>query len=140
MSAKCFIDTNILIYAHETATGEKHRRARELLEQVWQEGKGVISTQVLQEFCVSVIRKSKSPVSFAELSSAVRDLLKWEVVTNQAAGVLRALVIQERFAISFWDALLIHSAEIAEATILYSEDLSDGQVYGGVRVVNPFNL
>src|SRR5258708_39260641 len=61
MSAKCFIDTNILIYAHETATGEKHRRARELLEQVWQEGKGFISNQVLQEFCVSVIRKSKSP-------------------------------------------------------------------------------
>jgi predicted nucleic acid-binding protein len=79
-------------------------------------------------------------VSFAELSNAVRDLLKWEVVTNQAAGVLRALVIQERFAISFRDALLIHSAEIAEATILYSEDLCDGQVYGGVRVVNPFNL
>jgi predicted nucleic acid-binding protein len=51
-----------------------------------------------------------------------------------------ALVIQERFAISFWDALLIHSAEIAEATIFCSEDLSDGQVYGGVRVVNPFNL
>ena len=54
--------------------------------------------------------------------------------------MLRALVIQERFAISFWDALLIHSAEIAEATIFCSEDLSDGQVYGGVRVVNPFNL
>lgn len=138
MSARCFIDTNILIYAHETSTGAKHLRARALLEEVWQEGQGVISTQVLQEFCVSTIRKSKRPVSFAELATTVEDLMKWEIITNQASGVLRALQIQERFGISFWDALLVHSAEIARVSILYSEDLSDGQMYGSVRVVNPF--
>ena len=140
MSARCFIDTNILIYGHETPTGEKHVRARELLEQLWREGQGVISTQVLQEFCVNVIRKSRSPVSFAELSSTVRDLMKWEVVTNQAAGVLRALQIQDRYGISFWDALIVHSAEVSKTAVLYSEDLSDGQMYGTVRVVNPFKV
>jgi len=138
MSARCFIDTNILIYGHETPAGEKHVRARELLEQLWREGQGVISTQVLQEFCVNVIRKSRSPVSFAELSSTVRDLMKWEVVTNQAAGVLRALQIQDRYGI--WDALIVHSAEVSKTAVLYSEDLSDGQMYGTVRVVNPFRI
>ena len=66
--------------------------------------------------------------------------MKWEVVTNQAAGVLRALQIQDRYGISFWDALIVHSAEVSKTAVLYSEDLSDGQMYGTVRVVNPFKV
>jgi len=86
----------------------------------------IISTQVLQEFCVSTIRTSKTPISFAELASTIQDLMKWEVITNQASGVLRGLQIQERFGISIWDALLVHCAETARVNILYSENLSDG--------------
>jgi predicted nucleic acid-binding protein len=139
MSDRCFIDTNILIYAHESSTGEKHVLAGALLERLWNAGTGVTSTQVLQEFCVNVIRKSKRPVSFAQLRQTVLDLMKWEVVTNAPSSTLRALQIQERFGISFWDALLIHSAEIARAGVLYSEDLSHGQLYGNVLVLNPFD-
>lgn len=87
---------------------------------------------------MSVMRKSVRPIAFAELAAAVQDLLKWEVVTNQADAVLRALSVQERYGISFWDALLVQSADASGAMILYSEDLSHGQTYGKVRVVNPF--
>jgi predicted nucleic acid-binding protein len=140
MSDKCFIDTNILIYAHEVPTGEKHSKARRLLEILWQDGRGVISTQIIQEFCVSTLRRSARPVSFAELHATVQDLMKWQVFVNQPDSALRALSIQERFGISFWDALVLHAAESAGADVLYSEDLNDGQTYGNVRVVNPFKL
>ncbi|HTQ86578.1 MAG TPA: PIN domain-containing protein [Candidatus Solibacter sp.] len=138
MSDKFFVDTNVLVYAHDRSAGAKHDRARELVEELWRTGSGVISTQILQELCVSVRRKSARPLEFAAIREIVADYLAWEVVTNTGRSVLEALEIERRFAISFWDALVIHAAEVAGAAILYTDDLSDGQVYGAVRAVNPF--
>ena len=138
MSDRCFVDTNILMYAHDTATGAKHERARALVEKLWQDRSGVLSTQVLQELCVNLRRKALRPLSHRATRDLVTDYLTWPVVVNNGGSVLEALDLEERYQISFWDALVIQAAQVSGATVLYSEDLSDGQIYGSVRVVNPF--
>ncbi len=138
MSDKQFVDTNILVYAHDRNAGEKHERARVLVEDLWLTGSGVVSTQVLQELCVNMRRKAAHPLDLKATREIVADYLSWEVVINTGQSVLGALEIEQRYGVSFWDALVIHAAESAGAAVLYSEDLSDGQMYGAVRVVNPF--
>lgn len=137
MSDKHFVDTNILLYARDRFAGPKYERAHALLERLWTDRSGILSTQVLQEFCVNVRRKSERPLSIEETRAIVADYSRWTVVVNTAASVLEALDLEKRYKVSFWDALIIQAAQAAGATILYSEDLSDGQTYGSVRVVNP---
>lgn len=137
MSDKCFVDTNILVYAHDRSTGAKHNKARELVEALWDSGGGVLSTQVLQELCVNLRRKSGSPLSLDEVRLLIRDYAAWEVVTNTPDSVLEALEIEIRYRVSFWDALIIQAARQAGASVLYSEDLAAGQRYGTIRVINP---
>lgn len=84
MSDKCFVDTDILVYAHDRSAGVKHDRARQLLEQLWDSGQGVLSTQVLQELCVNLRRKVRHPLSVDDLRHLIRDYSTWEVVTNTA--------------------------------------------------------
>ena len=139
MSDKAFLDTNILVYAHEPGTGIKHERARAIIEKLWKTGDGVLSTQVLQELCVNLRRKTAKPWTVEETRNLILDYLDWEIVVNTPNSVIEALAIETRFQISFWDALILHAAESSGAAILYSEDLSDGQTYGSVRVVNPLS-
>lgn len=137
MSDKCFVDTNILVYAHDRSTGGKHRKARELVEALWDSGNGVLSTQVLQELCVNLRRKSGNPLPIEEVRLLLRDYAAWELVMNTSESILEALEIEIRYKISFWDASIIQAARQAGASILYSEDLAAGQHYGSIRVVNP---
>ena len=138
MIGKSFVDTNILVYAHDRSSGVKHDRARALIQRLWETGDGVLSTQVLQELCVSLRRKVASPVPIQKLRQILGDYLSWQVVVNTPESTLRALEIEERYKISFWDSLLIQAAESSGAEVIYSEDLNAGQTYGDVRVVNPF--
>lgn len=140
MSDKCFVDTNILVYAHDRSSGTKHQQARALLEDLWNSSRGVLSTQVLQELCVSVRRRAIRPWSRDEILQLIQDYLLWEVVANTPDSVLHALELEHRWQLSFWDALILHAAEVSGSSVLYSEDFSDGQTYGTVRVVNPFSL
>ena len=137
MSDKAFVDTNILVYAHDRSAGAKFERAHALVEKLWESNRGVLSTQVLQEFCVNVRRKFSVPFSIAETQSAIEDFLSWEIVVNTPASILRALEIESRHNVSFWDALILQAAESSGAEVLYSEDFSNGQNYGSVRVINP---
>ncbi len=139
MSDKYFVDTNVLVYAHDRSTGRKHERARALVEQLWHAGNGVLSTQVLQELCVSLRRKAAHPLPIEEIHRLVQDYLSWEVVVNGPEAALEALELEGRYKISFWDALILQAAEIAGAIVLYSEDFSAGQKLGSVRVVNPLS-
>ena len=139
MRDKCFVDTNVLVYAHDSGAGEKHRTAVALLEHLWEERLGVVSTQVIQEFYVNVRRKARNPVSQVEARQLVEDYLAWEVVANDGASILEALTLEERFGISFWDALIVQAAQRAGTPTLYSEDLGALQRYGPVQVVNPFS-
>ena len=77
------------------------------------------------------------PLTIEETRSLIEDYSQWEIVINTQNSVIEALTIETRFQISFWDALIVHAAGRSGAAILYSEDLSDGQIYGSVRVVNP---
>jgi predicted nucleic acid-binding protein len=139
MNDKVFVDTNILLYAHDRSAGVKHQRARALIENLWTSGGGVLSTQVLQELCVNLRRKTAHPLSIEETIQLVQDYMSWDIVTNTADSVMEALAIERRFNISFWDALIIQAAGSSGASILYSEDLADGQRYGALRVINPLS-
>jgi predicted nucleic acid-binding protein len=137
MSDKCFVDTNILVYAHDLTQGVKHERARVLIAKLWDSGAGVLSTQVLQELCISLRRKAARPLSVEETRKVIEDYASWDIVVNTTESVLEALDIELRYEISFWDALIVQAAGSRGSGVLYSEDLADGQTYGAVRVVNP---
>jgi predicted nucleic acid-binding protein len=138
MSGKTFVDTNILIYAHDLDSGEKHLRAKELIIGLWEEGVGVISTQVLQEFYVTVRRKIPHPLRPTQARGIIESYLAWEVVQNGPESILRASEIEERYELSFWDSLIISAAAKADAERIVTEDLNHGQVIEGILLVNPF--
>ena len=137
MNGKIFLDTNILLYSHDSAAGIKHARARVVMDQLWSMRRGVLSTQVLQEFAVNLRRRISPPLSARETREWIGQYMQWEVVTNTSRSILNALELEDRYEISFWDALIVQAAESAGAETLYTEDLSDGQTYGSVRVANP---
>jgi predicted nucleic acid-binding protein len=137
MADKFFVDTNILIYAHDRSAGIKHQRARHAIERLWATGQGVLSTQILQELCINLRRKLARPLPVDEVRRLIQDYLSWEIVANSPEAVLKALEIEVRYKISFWDALVLQAAEQSGAAILYSEDLAAGQNYGPVQVMNP---
>jgi len=138
MSARVFVDTNILVYAHDASAGARNARARDLVEGLWKERSGVVSTQVLQELHVNVRRKAARPLTAAEARELVADYLRWEVVVNTGESILEAIDLEARFLLSFWDALIVQAALTAGVDTLFTEDLSHGQTFGAVRVVNPF--
>ena len=138
MNARAFVDSNILVYAHDSGMGNRHEKAKQLVEDLWHRRSGVISTQVLQEFYVNVRRVSKNPLSPAEARRFVEDYLCWEVIINDGDSILGALDLERRFGINFWDCLIVHAANHSGAETLYTEDLNHGQVYGNVEVTNPF--
>jgi predicted nucleic acid-binding protein len=138
MSDKCFVDTNILVYTQDLAAGEKCSRAQAVTSELWELQKGVISTQVLQELYVALRRKLKSPMSALDAAEVLQDYSEWEVVINNRESVFRAIDIESRYKISFWDALILQAAERAGARTVYSEDLSHASKYAGIVVVNPF--
>jgi len=137
MSDKYFVDTNILVYAHDRTAGVKHSRARALLEQLWGSGEGVLSTQVLQGTVRHLRRKTANPLPVEEVRRLIQDYSTWEVISNGPESILKALDLEIRYKTSFWDALILQAVDEAGASILYSEDLSTGQSYGAIRVVNP---
>jgi len=133
-----FVDTNVLIYAFDTSTGKKHQKASELLQDLWRGENGCISIQVLQEFYVNSTRKAPQALDPSQAASIIRDLSNWKVHRPSTEDVLAAISIQQQFQISFWDAMIIRSAQESNCQTLWSEDLSNVQDYGGVTVINPF--
>lgn len=140
MSDRFFVDTNILMYAHDKAAGAKHERAKALVEELWRDRTGVVSTQVLQELSVNLRKKASRPLDARATREIIADYLTWHVVVNGGESILDALDLETRFQISFWDALVVQAAHTSGAEVLYSEDLSDGQAYGAVRVINPLRV
>jgi predicted nucleic acid-binding protein len=138
-----FVDSNILIYAHDESAGIKREAASAIIERLWEERSGRLSVQVLQEFFVNATarsgkRKSGEPLDAREAREVVEDYSRWEVHRPGADDVLAAIDIHQRMGISFWDAMIVQSASSQGCEVLYSEDLNDGQIYEGVRLENPF--
>jgi predicted nucleic acid-binding protein len=138
MKGKAFVDTNILVYAYDRHGAEKTARAQELLTDLWSQRRGVLSTQVLQEFCVNVRRKFVVPLTLEQVRETVLLYQEWRTVVNSAESILRALETEQKYRLSFRDAMIVQAAKTAGCEILYSEELSHGQDYDGVVVVNPF--
>jgi len=133
-----FIDTNVLVYAHDRSADGKNTVARQLVRRLWETGQGCLSVQVLQEFYVTITRKVAIPLNIDTASEIIRDLSFWKIHTPTAEDVLGAIDIQRHYLVSFWDAMVIHSAKSLGCELLWSEDLAHGQVYDTVQVENPF--
>ena len=138
MTVKTFVDTNILVYAYDRGAGDKHRQAQRAIEQLWEAGNGVLSTQVLQEFYVNVRRKAQRPISISSARSLIADYMAWDPIVNDGTSILNAMDAERRYKISFWDALILVAAQKSEAEVLLSEDFSHGQRFKSVRVLDPF--
>src|ERR1700738_3504040 len=137
MSGKTFIDTNVLIYAHDTDAAAKHQIAKSVLRDLWSERAGVLSVQVLQEFYVNVTRKIRSPLSKDLARLVVSSYAIWCVDTTPAE-ISVAFRIEDEARIGFWDALIVSAAAKSGATRILSEDLNAGQHIAGILVENPF--
>jgi|ERR1700731_487736 predicted nucleic acid-binding protein len=137
MSDKTFVDTNVLIYAHDMDAKAKHEAAKQILQELWSERAGVLSTQILQEFYVNVTRKISRPLSKESARLVVSTYTAWCIDTTPAE-IPSAFRIEDEAHIGFWDALIVASAIKGGATRLLSEDLNSGQTIAGVKIENPF--
>lgn len=137
---KVFVDTNILVYAYDTSAGEKHKKALAIMEGCWDSEDGIISSQVLQEFFVSVTRKIAKPLDVIKAKEIVKDLLKWKTVIADGEIILEAIDIHSQHKYSFWDSMVIASAIEGGAETILSEDLSDRQMIKGITIRNPFKV
>jgi len=137
MSDKTFVDTNILVYAHDLDAKAKHAIAKRILRELWSGRSGVLSTQVLQEFYVTVTRKISSPLKKDAARGLVNSYAIWCIGTT-VEEISMAFRIEDEARISFWDALILAAARKAGAVRILSEDLNFGQRIAGIGIENPF--
>ncbi len=133
-----FVDTNVLIYAHDPSAGPKYDRARELINDLWRGGTGCVSIQVFQEFYANATRKLARPLAPELAIQIIADLSHWQVHRPNVNDVIEAIHLHTRRQISFWDAMILTSARRLGCQTLWSEDLNTGQNYEGIEVRNPF--
>jgi predicted nucleic acid-binding protein len=138
MSGKTFVDSNVLIYAHDLDAGARQARAAERLAELWETGQGRLSTQVLQEFYVNATQKIKAPLSRVAAREVIRNYTPWVEAWITPGTVLRASEISDIWQLSFWDGMIVAAAEQCGAGELLTEDLNHGGTIAGVRIVNPF--
>ncbi len=130
-----FVDTNILVYAHDRDAGDKYLAAKSALASLWDRPlPPSISIQVLQEFYVNLLRKRVEGGTAREI---VLNYLEWDVVENDRALLLEGMRLRDTLRLSFWDALIVAAARMAGAKELWSEDFNPGQDLEGIVVVNP---
>jgi predicted nucleic acid-binding protein len=133
-----FVDTNVLIYAEDRDAKRKHEIARDLVVELWNERNGVVSVQVLQEFYVNVTRKLKKPLTVPRALEIVEEYSTWTVIENTARLLVRAIDLQQKHRLSFWDSMIVQAAIDAGCETLLTEDLNAGQRIESVTIVNPF--
>ncbi len=138
MNDKMFVDTNILVYAHDLDAGDKHEIATGVVSDLWESGNGVISTQVLQELYVTLTQKVPSHPKKSQVRRILNNYLAWDLAVNNGQTILQASEIEENYNISFWDAMIVSAAYSKNAAILLTEDLNEGQQIEGIKIVNPF--
>ena len=138
MKDKYFLDSNILVYAHDTNDAEKSEIAKKLIFDGLANENVAISSQVLSEFFVTITKKVENPLSPLTAKNEIDLLKSMEVVEIDVQMVLSAIDIHVKSKISFWDSLIIGCAQKTKCFCLYSEDMNDNQMFGNVKVCNPF--
>ncbi len=131
-----FVDTNILIYAHDSGAGKKQTKAQQILEDFWRSPlPPSTSVQVLQE-CVVHLNRLK--ISHPDIEEIIDDYLQWNITVNDQKLLLHGLQLKEKLKISFWDAMIVAAAKEAGSKFLLTEDFQHNRSYEGVKAVNPF--
>lgn len=138
MNDKIFVDTNILVYCFDDADPAKKKKAIQIIDELWETSKGVLSLQVLKEFFVTVTEKLATKMDFRDAKAAVMDLLCWNIFYETRSSLEKTLEIIQRHHLSLWDANIISAAILSDSATVYSEDLQHNQTIEGVRIVNPF--
>jgi len=133
-----FLDTNVLVYAHDRSAGEKYRRAVHLVEELATRKNGALSIQVLQEFFVTVTDRLPKPLAVRDAAAIVSDLGALLTLAPGVTDVLAAIDMHDRLQVSFWDAMILRSASVLRCALVWSEDLAHGRRYDDVEVRNPF--
>lgn len=133
-----FIDSNVLVYAYDIDAGDKHKKAQEILQNCWESESGFISTQVLQEFYITVTRKLTKVLPKAKAREIIQDYTAWPVYQPTVEDIISASELEEKHQLSFWDALIVVSAQNTGATTLITEDLQNGRQIGKLKITNPF--
>ena len=136
--APSFVDTNVLVYAFDKRSSQKKLVAQRLMNELMEEDRLRVSTQVLQELFVTLTRKVSRRCSIQEALGILEDLTAWPLMVVDYAAIRMAGGLADQAKLSFWDALVVVAAAKTGATVLYTEDLNDGQEILGVRIRNPF--
>ena len=132
-----FVDSNVLLYAVDEANPEKQRVARTWRAELWKSRRGRVSFQVLGEFYVNAVRKQ--PAALEEARAEVRDLLTWNPVATDSELLERGWKLQDRYRLSYWDALIVAAAKAASCRYLLTEDLQAGQQLGATPMIQNVN-
>lgn len=132
-----FVDTNVLLYVEDGADPTKQRLATDWMRALWLRRLGRISNQVLNEFYVNALRL-KTPMPQGDARAEVRRYQRWQPWLIDHATVETAWSVQSRFRVSYWDALIVASAQALGCRYLLTEDLQHRQVMDSVQIVNPF--
>lgn len=138
MTANCFVDTNLLVYARDSSEPIKQRQALKWMAHLWSSRTGRLSFQVLQEFYITVTEKLRPGMAIQAARQEVRTLMVWKPLSIDNSIIERAWTIQDRVLISWWDALIVSAAQAADCRFLLTEDLQNSQKIGSVQIVNPF--
>ena len=138
MLARVFVDTNVLIYAHDGREPIKQSVANMWLEKLWAERSIRTSMQVLSEYYYNVTRKAKPPVSAETAWEEVQSLLALDPQPTEHHLLERGHQVERRYRLSWWDSLIVAAAQLQSCALLLTEDLHDGAQFGDVRVCNPF--
>ncbi|MEI8028801.1 MAG: PIN domain-containing protein [Comamonadaceae bacterium] len=136
MATRSFIDTNVLVYAEASDAPLKQRAALALLKGLYEEGLGVLSTQVLQEYCNVALRKLKLPAQYVRSQLDLYE--QFEVVQVTPAIIRVGLDLHQTRSVSFFDAIVLASAHASGCNVIWTEDMNAGEVINGVCISNPF--
>ena len=138
MAAKVFVDTNVLVYSRDASEPQKQAQAMDWLRHLWVTRAGRLSYQVLQEYYITVTEKLDPGLDHESARRDIRSLLPWHPIAVDNRVFDGAWHIQDRFGLSWWDALIVSAAQVSDCHYLLTEDLQDGQMFGDLKIINPF--
>jgi predicted nucleic acid-binding protein len=140
MDDKVFVDTNVLVYAHDSTEPQKQKQALAWMSYLWKTRTGRLSFQVLQEFYLTVTQKLDPGLEPERARQDVRLLFSWLPVQTDQRVIESAWIVQDRHLLSWWDALIVSAARLAGCRHILSEDFKSGQEIVGIKIINPFQL
>lgn len=137
---RVFVDTNVLVYLRDSRDPRKQKAAAEWMGRLWETRTGRVSTQVLQEYYVTVTAKLQPGLPRDEAREDVLALGLWQPIEPSLALFEKAWEVQDRHRFSFWDSMIVAAADATGCDVLLTEDLAHGQELGRMRVVDPFRV